>query len=174
MAYQDQSKLISKESLVLNGKPDPGRRKLLGWLVAGINLVVGGTVLGPVLGFVGSPIRSQGKKVWFPILSDSALAVGETKEVPFVIDIKDGYSVVKRKYTVFLHRYEDRVVAYDPACTHLGCRVSWVQDRNRFFCPCHGGVFDPDGNVVSGPPPKPLDQHPVKVESGRIWVEKRV
>lgn len=170
----DNQTLISKESLILNSQEPKTRRKLLGWLVAGINLVVGGTVLGPVLGFVGSPIQSRGKKEWFPILREGELAVGETKEVPFIITIRDGYATVRRKYTVFLHRYEDRVVAFDPACTHLGCRISWVGDKNRFLCPCHGGVFDPDGNVVSGPPPKPLEQHPVKVERGQIWVQKRV
>ena len=171
----ENENLIRKESLILNGEPQqPSRRKLLGWLVAGINLAVAGTVFGPVLGFIGSPIQSRGKKQWFPILKDKDLSVGATREVPFILNVKDGYSVVKRKYTVFLHRYEDRVVAFDPACTHLGCRINWVDEKGRYLCPCHGGVFDPDGNVVSGPPPKPLEQHPVKVEGGRIWVEKRV
>lgn len=175
MSYPNpKSNLITKESLARNANGDPSRRKLLGWLVAAINLIVGGTVIGPVLGFVSSPVRSRGRKEWFPILSERELAVGETKEVLFILDIRDGYAQVKRKYTVFLHRTEQGVVAFDPACTHLGCRISWVGDKNRYFCPCHGGVFDPKGNVVSGPPPKPLEQHPVKVEGGRIWVQKRV
>ena len=171
----ENDNLIRKENLILNGQPEePSRRKVLGLLVAGINLVVAGTVLGPVMGFIGSPIQSRGKKQWFPIFKEKDLAIGDTKEVPFILNVKDGYSVVKRKYTVFLHRYEDRVVAFDPACTHLGCRITWVGEKGRFLCPCHGGVFDSDGNVVSGPPPQPLEQHPVKVEGGRIWLEKRV
>ena len=171
----ENENLIRKEKLILNGEPkQPSRRKLLGWLVAGINVVVGGTVLGPVLGFIASPIQSRGKKQWFPILKERDLAVGDTREVPFILSVRDGYSIVKRKYTVFLHRYEDRVVAFDPACTHLGCRIAWVGGKGRYLCPCHGGVFDVDGNVISGPPPKPLEQHAAKIEGGRIWVEKRV
>lgn len=150
------------------------RRKVLGWLVAGINLVVGAVVIGPVLGFVTSPVRRKPKENWIAVLNESDLAVGQTREVAFLMKIRDGYADVERKYTVFLHRYPDRVVAFDPACTHLGCRVTWVGDKNRYLCPCHGGVFDPDGNVVSGPPPKPLESHPVKVEGGRIWVQKKV
>jgi Rieske Fe-S protein len=166
--------IIRKEELLLNGKAKPSRRSLLGWLVAGINLLVGAAVLGPVLGFVSGPMRKRPSMKWIPILDESKLAVGETKEVAFITKIVDGFNTVDRKYTVFLRRYEDRLVAFDPACTHLGCRVTWVGEKERYFCPCHGGVFDPNGEVVSGPPPKPLDQHPVKVEGGRIWIQKKV
>ncbi|KMP10642.1 hypothetical protein UR09_05635 [Candidatus Nitromaritima sp. SCGC AAA799-A02] len=54
------------------------------------------------------------------------------------------------------------VVAFDAACTHLGCIVKWVSDQQIFFCPCHAGKFDQSGKVLSGPPPEPL--HPIKVE----------
>jgi Rieske Fe-S protein len=35
----------------------------------------------------------------------------------------------------------------------------------RFRCPCHGGVFDAEGNVVEGPPPRPLDRVEVRVDT---------
>lgn len=159
---------------VLNGEVRPPRRRVLGWLVAVMNLAVGAVVIGPVLGFVASPMRRRAKATWVPVTDDSALATGQTKEVQYFMRVRDGYSEVDRKYTVFLHRYADRVVAFDPACTHLGCRITWVGDKNRYLCPCHGGVFDPDGKVVSGPPPKPLDAYPVKVENGKIWIQRKV
>lgn len=159
---------------VFNGEMKPKRRTVLGWLVAVINLAVGSVVVGPVLGFVAGPLQRRSKGKWIPILRDGELAVGETKETAFIARIVDGYSEVDRKYTVFLRRYEDRVVAFDPACTHLGCRVKWVGGKSQYVCPCHGGVFDSDGNVVSGPPPKRLDVHPVKVENGQIWIQKQV
>lgn len=158
----------------INDQPGPPRRKLLGWLVAGINLVVGGVVLGPVLGFLGSPLGRKTKGVWTPVLNLSDIQDGQTREASFTMQIKDGYALVDRKYTVFLHRSGDEVIAFDPACTHLGCRINWVGDKDRYFCPCHGGVFGKDGKVVSGPPPKPLEQHPVKVENGQIYVQKNV
>jgi Rieske Fe-S protein len=60
--------------------------------------------------------------------------------------------------------------AISTTCTHLGCRVYWEPENNRFFCPCHDGVFDVNGNVTSGPPPAPLRQYKVEVESGAVYV----
>lgn len=37
-------------------------------------------------------------------------------------------------------------------CPHLGCRVHWEPSNDRFFCPCHAGVFDADGKATAGPP----------------------
>ena len=43
-------------------------------------------------------------------------------------------------------------VAFSNSCPHLGCKVHWEAQRERFFCPCHQGVFDADGIARSGPP----------------------
>lgn len=145
---------------------------MMGAMVGAINLVLVGGVVGPVLGFVGSPLKSKLKGGWHPVLDEAELPVGETKEVTFGMKVKDGYMLTDRKYTVFVRRYEDRLVCFDPACTHLGCRINHDEAKGRFLCPCHGGVFDADGKVVSGPPPKPLDRHPVKIENGKVWVYK--
>jgi Rieske Fe-S protein len=51
---------------------------------------------------------------------------------------------------------ESTVRAFSATCTHLGCRVSWNRDAKTFRCPCHGGVYDANGRVVAGPPPRPL------------------
>jgi len=61
-------------------------------------------------------------------------------------------------------------IALSNICTHLGCRVRWISDQQQFFCPCHNAVFNKEGDVVSGPPPRPLDQYPVKVEDGQIFI----
>ena len=60
--------------------------------------------------------------------------------------------------------------AISTTCTHLGCHVYWEPENTRFFCPCHEAVFDVDGNVVSGPPPRPLARYDVEEESGAIYV----
>lgn len=152
----------------------PGRRKFLGVLVGVINLVLVGGVVGPVLGFVGSPLKAKMKGGWHPVLEESELPVGTTKEVSFDMMVKDGYMMASRKYTVFVRRHENGFVCFDPTCTHLGCRVKHDDRSGRYLCPCHGGVFNEEGGVVSGPPPKPLDQHPIKLEGGKIWVYKEV
>lgn len=55
-------------------------------------------------------------------------------------------------------------VAYSAVCTHLGCTVLEGLRAEAIFCPCHAGVFDPRRGaiVVSGPPPRPLPQLPIR------------
>lgn len=45
-------------------------------------------------------------------------------------------------------------LAYSNRCPHLGCKVIWEQEKSRFFCPCHGGVFNESGIATAGPPAK--------------------
>ena len=43
-------------------------------------------------------------------------------------------------------------VALSSVCPHLGCQVHWEEQNDRFFCPCHNGVFDREGVATEGPP----------------------
>jgi cytochrome b6-f complex iron-sulfur subunit len=60
--------------------------------------------------------------------------------------------------------------ALSTVCPHLGCRVRWEGQRQRFFCPCHDGVFDREGKVVSGPPPRGLDRYEIEVVDGAVYL----
>lgn len=64
---------------------------------------------------------------------------------------------------------------YSAICTHLGCKIKWESYNERFFCPCHRGVFRPNGAVTAGPPPRPLDEYRVEVQDRLIymWVEEK-
>jgi Rieske Fe-S protein len=64
-------------------------------------------------------------------------------------------------------------VAISNRCMHLGCPVRYVQAAQRFICPCHGGVYGPDGEVAGGPPVRPLDRFYTKVENGRVMIGAR-
>ena len=64
--------------------------------------------------------------------------------------------------------------ALSSTCPHLGCRVHWEPQNDRYFCPCHGGVFDPSGVATAGPPGdagQSLPRYPVDVRDGLIFVE---
>ncbi|MFQ5717837.1 MAG: ubiquinol-cytochrome c reductase iron-sulfur subunit [Nitrospinales bacterium] len=61
-------------------------------------------------------------------------------------------------------------IALSSKCTHLGCRVHWRKEQKIFFCPCHQGVFDAKGAVLSGPPPAPLRSYKVEVVGKAIYI----
>jgi Rieske Fe-S protein len=70
-------------------------------------------------------------------------------------------------------RTED-FLALSSVCPHLGCRVHWEANNNRFFCPCHSGAFDKSGQPTEGPPKaanQSLVHYPLKVENGLLFVE---
>lgn len=84
------------------------------------------------------------------------------------------------EYRFYLSRVEDGFLALNRKCTHLGCVVPWQKDeqsedklapKGRLNCPCHAGIYNRYGQVVGGPPPRPLDLHPIAIEGGVIKVD---
>ncbi len=71
---------------------------------------------------------------------------------------------------ILIHEEEGVVEAFSLVCTHLGCTVLWNAEKKEFRCPCHDGLFDGHGNVVSGPPPSPLERLKVKVNGEKVIV----
>ncbi len=63
-----------------------------------------------------------------------------------------------------------RVVAMSAICTHVRCILDYDRERRGFVCPCHDGRFDLAGNVLAGPPPRPLPSYEVSVRAGEVFV----
>lgn len=61
--------------------------------------------------------------------------------------------------------------AFGQKCTHLTCPVYYAKEHDRLECPCHEGGFDArTGNVLYGPPPRPLDRVEIEVRpNGEVW-----
>lgn len=82
-----------------------------------------------------------------------------------------GWIVEEEQISIFALTDNGRdFICMSNICTHLGCRVRWIPDREQFLSPCHNGIFDKEGYVVSGPPPRPLDRYEVKVEDDQIYI----
>lgn len=67
----------------------------------------------------------------------------------------------------------DDFVALSSTCPHLGCQVRWEPRNNRFFCPCHNGVFDPAGVAIDGPPAEAgqsLSRYTLKIEKDLLHI----
>lgn len=75
---------------------------------------------------------------------------------------------------VLVTNMDNRLQAFSPVCTHLGCLVHWEADIKRIVCPCHKGVFDTDGKVVSGPPPRPLESIPLVTRGENLFAVLKV
>ncbi|MBI3091470.1 MAG: ubiquinol-cytochrome c reductase iron-sulfur subunit [Candidatus Tectomicrobia bacterium] len=72
---------------------------------------------------------------------------------------------------VWLVRRDARLYALVSICTHLACTPRWTPSEQVFRCPCHGSVFDLEGDVVKGPAPEPLYRSPLHLtRDGRLLV----
>ena len=146
-------------------------------LVIFINAVVGlicGS-LGALLGvFALRPLGEGRNPRW--VRAASLLDLTPGTPVPRVLSVRrsDGWYRERVRQTVFLVRDGDGVKALSATCTHLGCQVRWERERKQFLCPCHGGVYDVQGRVLDGPPPRPLDSVDVRVDTSSDEVLVRV
>ncbi len=72
----------------------------------------------------------------------------------------------------YLARQQDGgFIALSLRCTHLGCSITWEEDKNRFICPCHSSAFDISGEVLNPPAARALDYYPVMIENGIVKVD---
>jgi len=133
------------------------RRDLLKALVGVFGTVSFASFAYPLVRFLApSGSASDEKKI---VLSKLEIPVGGSKVVLF-----------NDKPAIVINRPGKGFIAMSKVCTHLGCLVEYVKDRNMLICPCHAGTFDLEGNVLSGPPPKPLLKLPLRVEGEQIIV----
>jgi cytochrome b6-f complex iron-sulfur subunit len=102
----------------------------------------------------------------------------ESPIIPYVpIDeIKEGESklVKTRDGPVLLIRLENKFIALSSICTHKKCFLTWDKERKVILCPCHNGVFDVSGNVISGPPPRPLPRFNTVIRGERVYIRGRL
>jgi Rieske Fe-S protein len=83
----------------------------------------------------------------------------------------NGWEKTVNSYGVYVLRRGDNTKVLSNTCTHLSCRVKWNEQQNSYICPCHDGWFDIEGNVTSGPPPKPLVMLESITENGKLFID---
>lgn len=74
------------------------------------------------------------------------------------------------KPVIVIRTREDEFHALSAVCTHLACIVRWDPDTRQIHCPCHAGLFAPDGSVIGGPPPRALTPLRVVVVNDEVRV----
>lgn len=137
------------------------RRDTLRFLLAGSGTLFVATAGLAVLGAL--PQHARGTAV--PIAAVGELAENQWK----VFDFPDQYA-----QGILIHLPGRGLVAYSDVCTHLSCAVLYTGD-GKLHCPCHEGLFDArTGNVISGPPTRPLPLIQLASENGQIYALKEV
>ena len=151
--------------------PSPGRRRALAAFVNTAAALVGGGLSALVGAFALRPATASARERWVRAAATSDLKAGVPVARLIVVPLVDGWYRDHARRTVFLvWDGEKSVRALSGTCTHLGCQVGWDGATNTFRCPCHGGVYEADGRVASGPPPRPLDEFVTKIEDGNLFV----
>jgi menaquinol-cytochrome c reductase iron-sulfur subunit len=141
----------------------------LTWAIGG--LISAGLGIPAIAYIIGPAIQDTNTQNWISLGSTAKVELGTPTLFKARITRRTGWIENEEELSAYVRTDNGRdFVAMSNICTHLGCRVRWVSDQEEFFCPCHNGVYDKDGNVVSGPPPRPLDQFQVKVQGDELFI----
>ncbi|WP_417913968.1 ubiquinol-cytochrome c reductase iron-sulfur subunit [Candidatus Electronema sp. JM] len=70
----------------------------------------------------------------------------------------------EREFFLFASADRSTAWAVSRTCTHLGCRVNFLEDKQLIECPCHQSRFTPQGERLAGPAQRNLPVFPVEVE----------
>jgi menaquinol-cytochrome c reductase iron-sulfur subunit len=149
-----------------------GRRKFLAGIIGVVAGTVGFVVGVPAVAYIISPgVKQQSEAEWITLGPVSGLTVNVPSPFPYSRAIQDGWVQSSQAGVAYAVTYDGvNVTVYSDVCTHLSCRVTWRDERDAFVCPCHDGVFNVHGQVVSGPPPRPLDQFVSRIENGQVQI----
>jgi menaquinol-cytochrome c reductase iron-sulfur subunit len=148
------------------------RRNFLGatvWTLGG--LITLGLGVPAIAYIIGPSLERSATDEWLRLGAAAKVEIGVPTLFKLKIQRKAGWIVSEEELAIYVSTENGRTfTAMSNICTHLGCRIRWVTARKQFFCPCHDGVYDKDGNVVSGPPPRPLDRYEIKAEDGQLSI----
>lgn len=148
------------------------RRKFMGIATGAIGGFITVAIAFPAIAYILAPaLKRDETEEWIRLGTASKVELGTPTLFKATIERQTGWIVNETELTFYVLTDNGRdYVAMSNTCTHLGCRVRWIEDQQQFFCPCHNAAFDKEGEVLSGPPPRPLDRYTVKVEGDQLYV----
>jgi Rieske Fe-S protein len=150
-----------------------GRRSFLARFVVAGGALIGAGLAG-LVALVATPRTAGAASRWRKAASLSQLPATFPHTAVLTERHDDGWYQTKRQTVVFIDKDGDGYRALSATCAHLGCSVKWEAASNEFKCPCHGGRYDRQGNVVAGPPPRGLDRLNVRVNPDTSAIEVEV
>jgi Rieske Fe-S protein len=141
--------------------------------------IAGAAIMLPAIGFAVGPVFEEADFPWQNVGAPGNFADDNYTPVTFslVSDVGEAGKTLayvrKRNPAVDKNDLPEEYIAISTRCAHLGCPVRWVSPAQRFVCPCHGGVYDAQGQVEGGPPVRPLDRFKTRVRNGQVQIGPR-
>ena len=154
-----------------DASPQATRRRFYLTFIYGLWGLISTALAAPALVYLLLPPKTRRESEWVEAGDVTNLQPKMPVEVVFRKNRIDGWKVSSEKETAWVVKLSDqKIVAFGPHCTHLGCAYHWDENTSEFLCPCHSSVFSVDGKVVSGPAPRPLDRYETRIENGKLLV----
>jgi quinol---cytochrome c reductase iron-sulfur subunit, bacillus type len=155
----------------MNPKVETDRRAFCLSCIYALGSMIGIGLAVPAGIYLLLPPKVRRDKDWVDAGDIGQLDGQKPQEVTFRRIRTDGWKVTSQKGSAWAVKVSpSQVIAFSPACTHLGCAYHWNDQKGEFECPCHGSAFGIDGKVLRGPAPRPLDRYEVKLEGNELWL----
>lgn len=131
-----------------------------------LNYIFKGTILAWIFGIVGA------------IISFIKIPKIQREEFEKEIEIKDvqnlktweGKFIPHLKEPLFFIKTETGFIAISAVCTHKKCVLEYKREERMINCPCHGALFDLNGNPLKGPSSFPLKRYDVEKRGEKFYV----
>ncbi len=145
------------------GPPHPPirRRKFLDYLSRTALIGLAGTIAYPILNYLVPPKVKEVQAGTVTAAKASDLPPSSGKIFAF-----------GNKPAIVLRTPAGEVRAFTAVCTHLACTVQYRADFKHIWCACHDGHYDLHGQVLAGPPPRPLEEYKVTVKGDDVLVSR--
>ena len=135
--------------------------------IKGSAVIIGGmitVVIGiPTVAYLIDPaLRKDMSEGWVPIGKLEDMPVGTPTPFSFTLVQVNGWertSTSHGGYVVRRSEDPDDLYILNSKCTHLACTVNWSDADKVYLCPCHDAKFGEQGQVLGGPPPRPLERY---------------
>jgi len=138
-----------------------GRRSFLDYLFGTGLAALAGAMLYPILHYLVPPKVKEVTASSVVAAKAGDLAPNAGKIVAF-----------GGKPAIVLRTPEGEVRAFTAVCTHLACTVQYRADIKHVWCACHDGHYDLHGQVLAGPPPRPLEEFKVTVKDDDVIISR--